>query len=64
MILFALGFTSCKKCATCKIVTATYETIPQEKCGTSSEVDDFVDGYKKQATQISTIGARAECTFD
>lgn len=61
IFILAVGFSSCQKCATCKIITATYETFPEEKCGTSAEVDDFIKEKQKQASQLPDIGARAEC---
>lgn len=64
IFLFAIGFTSCTKCATCRIVTSSYQTIHEEFCGTNSEVDEFIDGYKEQAKDLTTIGARAECTVE
>jgi len=61
VIFVAFGFTSCKECTTCKIVTSTYETPPEEFCGTDVEVSDFEQKYQDQALAIHNIGARAEC---
>ena len=61
--LFAasLSVTSCKKCTTCKIVTADYETTEEEFCGSDTEVSDFEQSFEDQAAELSATGARAEC---
>ncbi len=61
VIVTAFGFTSCKECTTCKIITSTYETPEEEFCGTELEVSDFEQEYQDQAMAIHNIGARAEC---
>ncbi len=62
LFILALGFTSCKKCATCIIKSATFTTPEEEFCGTSDEVDAFIQEQKDKAMNNGTIGARAECT--
>ncbi len=61
--VLALGFVSCKKCMTCRVVAgSSYSSYPEEKCGTQSQLDEFEDMYKDLAKDSPHVGARAECT--
>jgi hypothetical protein len=57
--------TSCKVCTTCQIKAGSvYESVPDEYCGTSSEVKKFEDDYQKKAADLGITGARAYCRRD
>ena len=62
MFLFVtLTFSSCKKCSHCTIKDSNGSTIKDygEKCGTSTDVNDYENSSKKDAVQY---GGTFTCT--
>ncbi len=58
----AFFLSSCTVCTTCQIKAGDfYQSVPDEFCGTESEVQDFEDDYAKQAEELSIDNARAYC---
>lgn len=50
-----LVFSSCKKCSHCHVTDVSGKTIKDygEKCGTSTDVNDYENSAKKDATQYN-----------
>ena len=57
----ATTFSSCKKCSHCKVTNTSGTTIKDygEKCGTSTDVNDYENSSKKDAVQY---GGTFNCT--
>lgn len=51
----AMMFSSCKKCSQCKVTDSNGNTIKDygEKCGTSTDVNEYENSSKKDAAQYN-----------
>ena len=62
LVLLAISFSSCSVCTVCQIKAGDYySSVPEEFCGTPSEVEDFEVEYSKRAETLGLENARAYC---
>lgn len=67
LFLFAcltVGFSSCKKCVTCRIerLDGTVEAQYDEYCGTSTEVEDFKNSVEAKSEDYLGQNGKVICT--